>query len=251
MTTITTAPDISTAAPDENQISALQDSLVVMESMYLYNHWIFSNIRPFIGDRILEVGSGTGNITSFLLGYSRVVALEPDLAGARKAAQRFNHHRNVQVIQGTLEDYNYQTDGDESFDTVICLNVLEHIEDDIHALRCMKQQITAEGKVIILVPALKSLYGSLDRSLGHFRRYNKRHLLKIFHQADLEVVKSFYMNLPGVLGWFLHSRILHRKHIALQSARKFENVVPYIMATESAFKPPLGQSLIMVGQPKR
>ena len=246
--TLTAPPGLTSPLPDST--SALQDSLEVMESMYLYNHWIFANIRPFLGEKILEVGSGTGNITSFLLCYPRVVALEPDLISARKAARRFYNHHNVQVIPETLEDYTQQASNGASFDTVICLNVLEHIEDDVYALCCMREHLAADGKVVILVPALGALYGALDRSLGHYRRYNKRHLRRKFHQADLQIIKSYYMNLPGVLGWFLHSRILHRVGLAPRSARKFEKAVPYIMAAESAFKPPLGQSLVMVGRAK-
>jgi SAM-dependent methyltransferase len=240
-----TTPELNDAATAE----AVCKSLEVLEGLYLYNHWIFSKIRPFIGDNILEVGAGIGNITQFLLNYSRVVALEPHWPSAQRAKNNFRSHGNIEVVQATLEKFTDGRNGDAAFDTVICLNVLEHIENDVLALRDMKNCLSDSGQIIILVPALKALFGNLDRSFGHYRRYNRRILRQRFQEAGLHEVKSFYMNMPGVLGWFLHSKILQRRQINPQSAQRFEKTVPYISAVESLVSPPLGQSLIMVGKP--
>ena len=248
MATLTTAETTAPQSPLEETSSAVHESLLVVESLHLYNEWLFSNISRFVGDNVLEVGAGIGNITQFLRDRSQVVALEPHLPSADKAKKLLAEQPNIRVIASTLEEFSAETPWPYPFDTVLCLNVLEHIKDDVHALRCMKKHLSAQGRVVILAPAMPMLFGSLDRSLGHFRRYSRRSLKKRFDEAGLRVTDSFYINLPGVLGWFLHSRVLHRQQIAPRAAERFDSMVPYISAAESIVKPPFGQSLIMVGQ---
>jgi len=232
----------------QSPAAAVRDSLLIMESMDRYNHWIYSNMRRYIGADILEVGSGTGNITQFLVFCRRVVALESDPVSAARAQGRFRHNGNIEIIQSTLQEYAHRQPNPDLFDTVLSINVLEHIEDDVEALRCMRKLTNAQGRVVIMAPALPILYGSLDRSFGHFRRYRRRRLQRRFHDAGLEVIRSFYMNLPGVLGWFVHSRLLRRRQIDAKTSRRFNKAVPWLRTAESIVKPPLGQSLIMVGK---
>jgi len=248
MATLTTAPTTAQPSASDETSALVHESLLVVESLYLYNEWLFSNIRRFVGDNVLEVGAGIGNITQFLRDCSQVVALEPHLPSADHAKMLFAEQPNIRVIASTLENFSAEKPWPFPFDTVLCLNVLEHIKDDVHALRCMKKHLSAQGRVVILAPALPMLFGSLDRSLGHFRRYSRRSLKKKFDRAGLQVVDSFYINLPGVLGWFFHSRVLHRQQIARRAAERFNSIVPYISAAESIVKPPLGQSLVMIGQ---
>ena len=230
---------------DENQ---LRDSLYIMASMGRYNQWLYSNISRYLGERVLEVGSGTGNITVFLREKAQVVSLEPDGASVGEARRRFADLPNIEIVQTTLEEYSRSQRNFAAFDTVVGINVLEHIEDDVEALVCMRKHLTSGGLVVIIVPALPDLFGSLDRAFGHYRRYHRRSLNERFQKAGLTVVKSFYMNLAGAAGWFWHSRILQHEQIDIKTSRKFDKMVPFLKKMESVVKPPVGQSLIMVGK---
>ena len=133
---------------------------------------------------------------------------------------------------------------------MICLNVLEHIDDDAGALRKMTELCRPGGSVVILVPALMMLYGAMDRSFGHFRRYSQRTLRRAFQAAGLRVVSSRYFNMLGALGWLLKGRITGGDQLDTRSCRLFDRLVPYLDALERLLPRPFGQSLIMVGKPR-
>ena len=223
-------------------------SLEVIGKLYNYNHWIFNRIRPFVRGCVCEIGSGIGNITQFLLNHERVVGVEPYGRSFQSAADRFADHRNVSFVPCTLERCPNEELPAGSFDTVICLNVLEHIKDDLDALRRMRALCKPGGRVVILVPALMALYGSLDQSFGHYRRYGRRGLCRLFEEAGMRVSWSSYMNAIGVFGWLWEGRVLRRRNISTQSARTFNRIVPFVDAFERVFRPPFGQSVIVVGQ---
>jgi SAM-dependent methyltransferase len=228
--------------------SEIHTSLEVIGKLYNYNHWIFNKVRPFIRGSVCEIGSGIGNITQFLLNHERVVGVEPYGRSFRSASERFAAHRNVSFAPCTLEQCPNENLEADSFDTVVCLNVLEHIADDLDALRRMRALCRVGGRVVILVPALMGLYGSLDHSFGHYRRYGRRGLRRLFEQAGLRVVWSSYMNAIGVIGWLWEGRVLRRRNISTQSAKTFNRMVPFVDAFERVFRPPFGQSVIAVGQ---
>jgi len=244
---ITASNELSQSASQQDK-NNLRDSLFILESMHQYNCWLYSNISQFIGNRVLEVGSGTGNITQFFRDKAHVVSLEPDADCVDHARQSFGGQKNIEIINATLQDYSHNHPNGGAFDTVVCINVLEHIEDDLEALVCMQKLLIPSGLVVIIVPALPVLFGSLDRAFGHYRRYHRRVLHQQFQKTGLTVVKSFYMNLTGVAGWFWHSRVLHQQQIDNKTSRKFDKIVPYLKKMESLIKPPVGQSLIMVGK---
>ncbi len=151
------------------QLKALQDdavshSLAILSTVYNYNHWIFQSFRDYLGPTILEVGAGVGNITQFLLNAERVACLEPFEPYHKYLETRFRKHLNVEVYPHPIEDCPNGELHPQSFDSVICLNVLEHIEQDVEALRHMKQLLNPGGTAIVLVPALPWLFGQMDKS---------------------------------------------------------------------------------------
>ena len=135
----------------------------------------------------------------------------------------------------------------ERFDTVICLNVLEQIEDDAGSLAAMKAVLEPLGKVALLVPALPALYGTLDRELGHFRRYTRTGLRKLFHDASLSLTHMEYFNLAGVPGWWLTGRVLRRDLIPTGPLAVYEMLVP-LFRLETLLPWRFGQSLIAIGE---
>jgi SAM-dependent methyltransferase len=134
------------------------------------------------------------------------------------------------------------------FDTVICLNILEHLKNDLKAVQNMSSLLQPQGRLIILVPALKTLYGSMDISFEHYRRYNKKDLKALIDGQNLKIVKFYYMNFLGLLGWFFNGRILKKKELPENQTKLFDTLVPFLCFTEKVIRPPLGQSLILIAQ---
>jgi hypothetical protein len=125
--------------------------------------------------------------------------------------------------------------------------VLEHIEDDRAALEALRKLLVPGGRIVLIVPALHALYGSIDRAIGHHRRYTRREVTAVLSAAGLEVEHVSYFNLLGVPGWFLNARILQRRTIPGLQARLNDRLVP-LLRIERRFRPPLGMSLLAVGR---
>ena len=233
-------------AESEERVEA---SLDVLSDLYNYNHWLFNKVRPFIRGRVCEVGCGTGNITQFLLNMPEVVGIEPSSKPLERVRARFAHHLNLRFTACPLNECPNPDVPTGEFDTVVCMNVLEHIEDDVDALDRMRRLCSSRGRVVILVPAHMCIFGQLDRAVGHHRRYNRRSLQQVFERAGLRTTYSFYLNALGFFGWGLHSRILKRDQIAVDSGRLFNRLVPFLDAAERVIPPPFGQSVVTVGVP--
>jgi SAM-dependent methyltransferase len=133
------------------------------------------------------------------------------------------------------------------FDTIVCLNVLEHVADDDLSLQAMRSLLDRRGRLILLVPALPGLYGSLDRALGHVRRYTSRELRAKFDRGGLRMRHLEYFNLAGLPGWWLTGRVLRREMIPAASLRWFDMLVP-LFRLERLLPWRLGQSLIAIGE---
>jgi SAM-dependent methyltransferase len=229
--------------------SEVHTSLEVLSELYNYNHWLFNKVRPFVGETVCEVGCGIGNVTQFLLNRRQVVGIEPLAASLRQSTRRFREHLNTRFFNGVLQDCPNEAVPAGAFDTVLCMNVLEHIEDDVGALYTMCLLCAPRGRVVVLVPAHMSIYGELDRAFGHCRRYNRKTLAVAFREAGLLPTYSRYINTIGYFGWLWEGRCLHRRQINPRSARLFNRLVPFIDAFERLLPLPFGQSLLMVGRP--
>ena len=135
----------------------------------------------------------------------------------------------------------------ERFDTIVCLNVLEHIEDDVTSLRSMRALLQPGGRLVLLVPALPALYGTLDEALGHFRRYRPAELAAKFTDAGFRLAHVEYFNLAGVLGWWLIGRVLRRRLIPRCALKWYDALVP-LFRLETLMPWRIGQSLIAIGE---
>lgn len=244
------APTLETSTLRETEAAAqVHSSLEMLGELYNYTHWLFNKVRPFIRGNICEVGCGIGTVTQFLLNNERIVGIEPFAGSYEYARERFQDHLNVRIVRCLLESCPNNAVRTGVFDTVVCLNVLEHLEDDVASLRRMAMLCKAGGRVVILVPAHMCVYGELDRSFGHFRRYNRRSLRRAFEVAGLRPTYSTYMNTLGLGGWWWQSRIRGHRQLTVKSSRLFNRLVPFLDAFERVVRLPFGQSLIMVGTP--
>ena len=241
-------PNVAPVQIPEFPDNTISHSLAILSTVYRYNHWIFDSIRDYLGRNVAEIGSGVGNISQFLLNAEKLVCIEPFALYQAYLTQRFSRHLNVSVFGIPLERCPNPDIPAGTFDSVVCLNVLEHIEDDAGARVNMRKLLAVGGRVVVLVPAVPWAFGAMDTAMGHYRRYSRKSLLALFKDAGLVVEKATYMNVPGLLGWWWHGRILKRERLSSGATRAFDKIVPFVSALERLFPIPLGQSLVVIGR---
>ena len=135
----------------------------------------------------------------------------------------------------------------ERIDTIVCMNVLEHIEDDAGTLADFCRVLQPGGHLALLVPAMPALYGSLDENLRHYRRYEKGGLATLVGRAGFTVESVRYLNRPGVLGWWLNSRVLKRRVLPKRQLGAFKWIMPLLRAEEKT-EPSFGMSLLVLAR---
>jgi 2-polyprenyl-3-methyl-5-hydroxy-6-metoxy-1,4-benzoquinol methylase len=235
---------------NQTQESYAADDLETMKLARRYSAHVFNLFRPYIGRHVLEVGSGIGTMTAPLLELAdSVVGLEPNPNCATRLEAALGSHPRFDLRVSHLEDCDPKDLGAHKFDTVFCLNVLEHIQDDALALRTFADVLIPGGNVLIFVPAVQAAYGPLDAELGHFRRYSKRTLEAAFTQAGLSLLTLRYTNPIGLAAWMLNARVLRSTAHSPTQVRVFDTLVaPWALPLERLIAPPIGLSLVAVGR---
>ena len=211
-----------------------------------YNRWMFDRLRPWVGRRVLEIGAGIGNMSAFLIDRDRVVLTDTEPYYLGRLRARFADQPQVTVTELSLPTVDAGLVA-ERLDTVMCLNVLEHIADDRSSLRVMHDLLEPGGRLVLLVPSLRPLYGTLDEALGHFRRYVPGELATKLGEAGFRVRHVEYFNLAGVPGWWFTGRVLRRRLIPQGALRWYDALVP-LYRLERFLPWRIGQSLIAIGE---
>ena len=191
-----------------------EDTFVIQDILreaHRYNRWLFESVQPALGQRVLDIGSGFGNITRLLLDREQVVGIDVEPRYVSYLEETFSSARNFEahLCDITADDLNFLKE--KKLDSAICLNVLEHIEDDVGFLRRIAEVLMPSGRLGLLVPALQALYGSMDRADLHFRRYGRPDLRAKLEEAGFEVEDLHFINRLGGLGWFVNGRVLRRR----------------------------------------
>lgn len=226
------------------------ETLEILAEAPQYNRWQFDMVAPWLGRRILEVGAGIGNMSEeFLEGRpDLLVVTDTDEFYRARLAERFAGRPEVVVEALSMPDLSAGPRFAEyRLDTVIATNVVEHIEDDLGTVRTMRSLLVPGGRAVILVPALQSIYGTMDRELGHFRRYGPSRLRLLLERAGLQVEHLRWFNRVGVFGWWFNGRVRKVSRIPLDQLRTFDRMVP-LLRLERFLPLPFGQSLIAVGR---
>ncbi len=232
---------------DFEREDVVYQSLQRLKKSYRHNRWIFTKFKPFLGRRVLEIGSGTGNITKFLVGRDVVVAtdIEPRYLDVLK--NTFRHHKKMIVEEFDVSHPETKQFQKHEIDTVVALNVLEHVEHDETALRNIFDILQPGGRLLLLTPSHPLLYGSLDQSLGHRRRYRKPDLRKKLEAAGFAVERMRYFNRFAAAGWYLNGRIFRRKNLPPLQLSFYNLLIPFFKI-EGLFPLPFGTSLIVVAE---
>jgi SAM-dependent methyltransferase len=216
-----------------------------------YLDWQVEQFREFLGQRILEIGVGVGGIVARLGPRELIYGLDIEADVLDYARQRFASRMDcrfdsMDVFQAPANEFAcLQTN---NFDTVVCINLLEHIENDLGALKRMEQLVRPGGRIALLVPAHRALYGEYDRLDGHFRRYSRGDLRKLVAQTQLQVVKMRYFNSVGAIGWWVQYKFLRRTIHRQGHFRVMNALLPILRRIESRLPPPFGLSLVTVLQ---
>jgi glycosyltransferase involved in cell wall biosynthesis/phospholipid N-methyltransferase len=224
-------------------------TLIRMANLEPYNRWLAERFQGAVGTRVLEIGAGFGNMTRHLLPREMVVASDLDPVALEYLRGTFRENPSVRVASYRFPLDAAQRDEVRALrvDTVVCLNVLEHIEQDAATLSDLHAALSPGGRLILIVPALARLYGSLDEHLRHFRRYEKRELEEKVRDAGFVLEDCRFLNRPGILGWYVNGRILRRRVLPRGQLAAFKLLMPLLKREESN-PPPVGMSLLAVAR---
>jgi|SRR5262249_10737412 len=222
------------------------DELTALQEAHHYYTAILSYFAPYLGTQVIEVGAGMGTFSNYLMTCSQISALtliEPSDNLFKKLHNRWSCDARVRLVNGYLDAITSYS----SSDSVVLINVLEHCEDDESLLQTIHRILKPGGALLLFVPALPFLYGTLDKHFGHFRRYTKSELNLRLQKTGFRVVSLRYFNLPGIVTWLLAGKVLKRKSVEASHVRIYDRwIMSWISRFERAWEPPLGQSLLAV-----
>ncbi len=219
--------------------------LIDMEAAPKYTDWTLERTRRYVGDLLLEIGSGIGNNVRILMQYTNVIATETDPVYLQVLRNAYLNTPGVEVQEW---DVTQQPPEDlPQPDSILCSNVLEHIEDDSTAVVHADQILKPGGRMIIIVPRGEKLYSTLDSAIGHYRRYDKEQLILFFTDLEYEIEECFTLNKVGVIGWWYRGKIAKQKAIGRFGLKIFNTLVPILKIIDPIL-PWKGLSLVLVAR---
>jgi SAM-dependent methyltransferase len=213
-----------------------------------YYDWIVDSFAGPFGKRCVEAGAGIGTVSQLVLDRASPRALtliEPAANNLPALRNRFAGDARVSVYHGYLEDLT----GSLASDSIIAVNVLEHVEKDDDFLKASYSILAPGGSLLLLVPACPAIFGSLDRAFDHFRRYTKSGLRASLLAAGFEIETIHYLNMVGVAAWFLSGRVLRRTTLGRGQVHFYDRwVIPVVRRLESLIPVPIGQSVLAIAR---
>jgi SAM-dependent methyltransferase len=218
--------------------------LAALSAAVNYYEWIYSRFERYLGGSIVEVGAGIGTFSKLLLRASprQLVAFEPSRNLYPLLVESVRHDERVTPINDVFKPH-YVPDG---VDSIVYLNVLEHIEQDSAELKTAYEALRPGGHLIVFSPALSWLYSEFDKHVGHFRRYSKRGIVAVAKEAGYRVLRAEYFDIAGVIPWYL-SFVLLKSWPTIRKVALYDKlVVPPMRVAESVLSPPFGKNVLLV-----
>jgi SAM-dependent methyltransferase len=242
------SPSPYRATPTISDFSYSGTELDAVAEATNYYRWIIDSFRPALGQRIVEAGAGIGTVAELVLrraSPTEMLLIEPAGNNIPELHRRFDDDRRITIHHGYLEDIGATF----SADTVIAVNVMEHVEHDAAFLGAAYRTLIPGGALLLLVPAVPAIFGSLDRAFDHYRRYTRSGLRRSLLAAGFDVQTLHYINLIGVAAWFVAGRILRRTTLARPQVQFYDRlVIPWLRRVEALIHPPIGQSVLAIAR---
>lgn len=229
------------------------ETLEVISDAGKFNRWMYETIKPYCSGKVLEIGSGIGNISQFFLNDGFDISLSDLSSDYFKVLEnKFNGFKNLKDLfcldfaENDLEKKYPHLIG--QFDTVFALNVLEHVPDHEQSIRNCYKLLKPGGNLVILVPAFQTLFNKFDVALEHQRRYTPKTLKKVMTIPGFKLIHSQYFNVAGILGWFVSGRLMRKNAIPGGQMRLYDQLVPLWKVVDRTLGGLFGLSVIMVVQ---
>ncbi len=210
--------------------------------------WLFEEFAPYLGRRVLEVGCGLGNLARLLTDRELYCGVDNSVESIATLAREWGGHPNLRWLVADVTRCEFLSLQAVGFDTALSLNVLEHVEDQDTAIANLHRVLGPGARLILVVPAHRWLYGSMDRSIGHCRRYSRDDMRSLLTRHGFRVGKMSYLNALGALGWLVNGRVLQRRTPPAGQLRVFNRLVPALKAVERLLPPPFGISLLAIAE---
>lgn len=233
-----------------------QSDTLILEAIQVankFNYWMYQTIAPFCKGKILEIGSGIGNISSFAIQEGKDITLSDyseDYCQLLKKEFALANN-SLDVLHMDLVDEQFSSKFEQhqgSFDSIFSLNVIEHIEDDHLAIQNIHSLLKPEGHIAILVPAYQWLFGSLDIVVKHHRRYTKKSLSNLLEANGFDLVHKQYFNFMGIFPWWFVAKVLKRKIIKKDQMKLYNILVPFFKLVDQILFKSAGLSVICIGK---
>lgn len=216
-----------------------------------YHRWILDAFRPFLGKRLVEVGAGTGSFSALLAETEpeSLDLVEPSSMTDRLQKRFTNSDASkMRIFDSLFIDASKEIKSRRP-DSIIYVNVLEHIEDDDAELAAVQETLEPGGRIFIFVPAHQWLYGAFDKSVGHFRRYTKPDLERKCLSAGFRILISTYFDLAGIAPWWIKYRLLKSSNLSPSSVRLYDKyIVPLSRRLDRTTSAPTGKNILLIGE---
>lgn len=223
------------------------DMLEKMSHATRFNQWMANTLAPFVSGDVLELGAGIGNLTRLLSpGHHRYIAADIDREYLIRLKCRIQNLPNVTVVASDVSNPSDLAPFHSRMDTVVCLNVLEHIQDDRGALENMYTCLKVGGRALVLVPQSNAAFGTIDTILNHHRRYSRLELQQKMTAAGFHMEKILAFNRATYPAWFFNGRVLRKQRLSIVQLQIFDSLVPFLRHIDR-FLPWPPTSLIGVG----
>ena len=216
-----------------------------------YHKWILDEFRPFLGKHLVEVGAGRGNFSELLLPENpkNLILVEPSgmLDLLRETIIRSKTDAEITFYPSVFAHVAEEIAAGDKPDSIIYVNVLEHIEEDSAELEIVHRTLKTGGRCFIFVPAFMSLYGEFDRQIGHYRRYAKKEIEEKCRAAGFKILKSKYFDLAGIFPWYIKYKLLRSDSLESRAVTLYDRVVvPFAQKLEKIFPVPAGKNILIV-----
>jgi SAM-dependent methyltransferase len=229
--------------PDEHG----SNILVSLSNVPHFNRWMGDVLRPYLGTRVLEIGAGIGNLTRRFTPRDGYTATDINPHYIDYLRRTLGGRPYLDVKKCDLADARDFEELRGRYDTVVCLNVLEHVPDEAGALANLRAALQPGGRAIVLVPQNPNLHGTLDEVLGHVRRYTRKSLRDALETAGFEVEHLFDFNRATTPAWWWNGKVLRRRHFG-RLQLKIVNHTVWLMRPLDSILPWHGTSLVAVAK---